>query len=68
MELKEWVTLNLSWNNIWYEWVEALSKLELEEWVRLDLSENKIWAEWKSILENWVADAKARGINCKVLF
>ena len=68
MELKEWVTLDLSWNNIWYEWVEALSKLELEEWVILDLSHNNIWYEWRSILENWVADAKEKGINCKVDF
>ena len=68
VELKEWVTLDLSWNNIWYEWVEALSKLELEEWVILDLSHNNIWYEWRSILENWVADAKEKGINCKVDF
>ncbi len=68
MELKDWVTLDLRNNEIWDEWAEVISKMELKDWVTLDLSENKIWAEWKKILENWVADAKARGINCKVLF
>ena len=66
MELKEWVCLNLRHNDIWAEWAEALSKMELKEWVSLYLGGNNIWAEWKSILENWVADAKARGINCKI--
>ena len=68
MELKEWVTLNLSWNKIWDEWAEVISKMELKEWVFLDLRDNEIWAEWKKILENWVADAKEKGINCKVDF
>ena len=63
MELKEWVTLNLSSNNIWSEWAKAISKMELKEWVRLNLWSNEIWAEWKKILVNWIADAKARGIN-----
>ena len=68
MELKEWVTLDLRRNNIWDDWARVISKMELKEWVTLDLMWNKIWSEWESILENWVADAKARGINCKVLF
>ena len=68
LELKEWVTLYLRANKIWDEWAEALSKMELKEWVSLYLGGNNIWAEWKSILENWVADAKARGINCEVRF
>jgi len=42
--------------------------MELKEWVALNLRDNNIWNEWRSILENWVADAKARGINCSVLF
>ena len=66
MELKEWVALDLSWNEIWAEWAKTLSKMELKEWVFLDLSDNNIWAEWRRSLENWVADAKARGINCKI--
>ena len=68
MELKEWVTLDLGGNSIWDEWAKALSKMELKEWVTLYLRDNNIWAEWRGILENWVADAKARGINCEVLF
>ena len=68
IELKEWVALNLGWNKIWDEWAKAISKMELKEWVTLDLRDNQIWAEWRGILENWVADAKARGINCSVLF
>ena len=68
MKLKEWVTLNLSNNEIWVEWVKALSRVELKEWVTLNLEGNNIWDEWRSILRNWVADAKARGINCIVLF
>ena len=68
MELKEWVTLDLRDNGIWAEWAKALSKMELKEWVTLYLERNGIWAEWESILENWVADAKARGINCEVHF
>ena len=66
MELKEWVTLDLRNNKIWSEWAEALAEMELKEWVTLKLYENEIWDEWKSILKNWVADAKARGINCKI--
>ena len=66
MELKEWVALDLRWNEIWSEWAKAISKMELKEWVFLDLSDNNIWAEWRRSLENWVADAKARGINCKI--
>ena len=66
MELKEWVTFDLEMNNIWDEWAKALSKMELKEWVTLYLERNGIWAEWESILENWIADAKARGINCKI--
>ena len=68
MELKEWVFLSLDRNQIWAEWAKALSKMELKEWVTLYLGNNNIWDEWRSILENWVADAKARGINCKVNF
>ena len=68
MELKERVLLDLRDNEIWDEWAKALSKMELKEWVTLDLRDNQIWAEWRGILENWVADAKARGINCEVLF
>ena len=68
MELKEWVTLDLNWNEIWDEWAKALSEMELKEWVTLNFGWNNIWNEWRSILENWVADAKARGINCEVLF
>ena len=64
--LKDWVRLDLSYNNIWDEWAKAVSEMELKEWVSLYLGGNNIWAEWKSILENWVADAKARGINCKI--
>ena len=66
--LKEWVGLNLYGNNIWDKWAEAIAKnMELKEWVGLYLISNDIWAKWKKILENWVADAKARGINCEVL-
>ena len=65
---REWVILSLDANNIWAEWEKALSKMELKEWVFLDLRDNEIWAEWKKILENWVADAKEKGINCKVDF
>ena len=69
IELKEWVRLDLRGNNIWDKWAEAIAEnMELKEWVRLDLSENNIWDESRSTLENWVADAKARGINCEVLF
>ena len=68
MELKEWVTLDLRENNIWEEWAKAISKMELKEWVVLRLNANNIWDEWRSILENWVADAKEKGINCKVDF
>ena len=68
MELKEWVTLNLAHNKIWDEWAKALSKMEPKEWVTLDLWSNEIWAEWKKILVNWIADARARGVNCEVLF
>ena len=68
LELKEWVTLYLEVNKIWDEWAKALSKMELKDWVTLDLRDNNICNEWRSILENWVADAKARGINCEVLF
>ena len=66
MELKEWVRLDLSINNIWDEWAKALAEMELKEWVTLNLGANNIWDEWRNILENWVADAKARGINCKI--
>ena len=68
LKLKEWVTLDLSENIIWDEWAKALSEMELKEWVTLDLRDNQIWDEWRGILENWVADAKARGINCEVHF
>ena len=68
LELKERVSLYLRANHIWDEWAKALSKMELKEWVTLYLRDNNIWAEWRGILENWVADAKARGINCEVLF
>ena len=67
LKLKEWVTLDLSENIIWSDWAEAISKMELKEWVRLDLRWNNIWDKSRSTLENWVADAKARGINCEVL-
>ena len=66
LKLKEWVTLDLSQNNIWDKWAKALAQMELKERVTLDLKWNHIWDEWKSILENWVADAKARGINCEI--
>ena len=66
--LRDWVTLWLERDYIWDDWAKALSKMELKEWVTLDLRDNQIWAEWRGILENWVADAKARGINCSVLF
>ena len=68
LKLRSWVTLDLSENDIRAEWAEAISKMELKEWVRLDLRWNNIWDESRSTLENWVADAKARGINCEVLF
>ena len=68
MELKEWVRLYLYNNNIWDEWAKAISKMELKEWVFLDLRGNNIRAEWRRILENWVADAKEKGINCEVDF
>ena len=68
LKLKEWMSLNLEDNDIWDKWAEAISKMELKEWVRLDLGWNNIWDESRSILENWVADTKARGINCEVLF
>ena len=68
LKLKEWVTLDLSENIIWDEWAKAISEMELKEWVALNLRDNNIWAEWRRSLENWVADAKARGINCIVLF
>ena len=68
LKLKEWVTLDLSENIIWDDWAKALSEMELKEWVTLDLRDNQIWDEWRCILENWVADAKARGINCEVHF
>ena len=68
MELKEWVTLDLGDNEIWDEWAKAFSNMELKEWVTLDLSGNNFWDEWSSILENWVADARARGINCKIYY
>ena len=68
MELKEWVRLYLYNNNIWDEWAKAISKMKLKEWVFLDLRGNNIRAEWRRILENWVADAKEKGINCEVDF
>ena len=68
MELKEWVRLYLYNNNIWDEWAKAISKMELKEWVFSDLRGNNIRAEWRRILENWVADAKEKGINCEVDF
>ena len=68
MELKEWVRLYLYNNNIWDEWAKAISKMELKEWAFLDLRGNNIRAEWRRILENWVADAKEKGINCEVDF
>ena len=69
MELKEWVRLDFGHNNIWDRWAKAIAKnLKLKEWVTLELTYNKIWNEWATILKNWVADARARGINCKVNF
>ena len=68
---REWVLLDLVDNNIWDEWAKAIAenlKEKLKEWVTLDLRGNKIWNEWRGILENWVADAKERGINCEVRF
>ena len=66
LKLKEWMSLDLSANDIWAKWAEAISKMELKEWVRLDLRWNNIWDKSRSTLENWVADAKARGINCEI--
>ena len=53
MELTERVTLNLSVNDMWAEWAEALSKMELKKWVTLDLWYNNIWDDWaQAILDN----------------
>ena len=60
MELKEWVTLDLSSNWIWDKWVEVISKMKLEEWVTLDLNSNNIWEKWAEAiaknmkLKEWV--------------
>ena len=54
IRLKKWVLLDLSANNISWEWAKAIAeKMELKEWVKLDLSENQIWDEWaQAMLDN----------------
>ena len=60
LELKEGVSLNFSYNKIWVECVEAISKIELKEGVEVDLDWTKIWNEWAEIvaknmkLKEWV--------------
>ena len=42
--------------------------MKLEPGVTIDLSDNEIGAEGKAILQKWRDDARARGIDCKVIF
>ena len=59
--MEEWVTLDLSENDIWNDWAEAIAKkIKLKEWVTLNLRKNKIWNNWAEAiaknleLKNWV--------------
>jgi len=42
--------------------------MELQPRVTIDLENNKIDHEGEKILKKWRDDARARGIDCKVLF
>ena len=49
--VEEWVSLDLSHNEIWAEWAKAIvEKLKLKRWVELHLDWNHIWDEWAEVL------------------
>ena len=68
MKLEEGVTIGLWDNNIGAEWAKALANMNLKPGVTIDLRGNSISDKGKEILQKWRDDARARGINCKVLF
>jgi Leucine-rich repeat (LRR) protein len=52
MELKKWVTLNLSYNNL-HDWVKAIAKnMKLEKLAYLDLTRNYIDNSWAEVIIN----------------
>ena len=68
MKLAPGVMIDLRRNNIGAEWAKALANMKLEPGVRIDLRGNDIGHEGKEILRKWRDDARARGIDCKVIF
>ena len=68
MKLAPGVTINLSVNNIGAEWAKALANMKLAPGVTIDLRGNSISDKGKAILQKWRDDARARGIDCKVIF
>ena len=55
-------------NKIGDEWAKALANMNLKPGVTIDLRGNSISDKGKAILQKWRDDARARGIDCKVIF
>ena len=68
MKLEPGVTIDLRGNDIGSEWAKAITNMKLAQGVTIDLRSNAIGHEGKEILQKWRDDARARGIDCKVIF
>ena len=68
MQLQPGVEIDLSGNEIGAEWAKAIANMQLQPGVKIDLIGNNIGAEWRNILRKWRDDARARGIDCEVIF
>ena len=67
IQLQPGVILDLWRNNIGDEGVKAISQMQLQPGVKINLFQNKISTQGKVILQKWRDDARARGIDCKVV-
>ena len=67
MQLQPGVTINLRSNKIKGEGAKAISQMQLQPGVKINLFQNKISKQGKAILQKWRDDARARGIDCKVV-
>ena len=67
IKLQTGVLLNLWRNNIGDEGAKAISQMQLQPGVKIKLFQNKISKQGKVILQKWWDDARARGIDCKVV-
>ena len=60
--------INFSENKIGAEWAKALANMKLAPGVTIDLRGNRISDKGKEILRKWRDDARARGVDCEILF